>query len=84
MLWFLAVEHLLGLGIGLGAVWARWTKMALLGLILALEIRPMLRFGLWRGHLGRQQPVDTTIAPAFGWVRNSVGRSAPVDSSRKR
>ncbi len=121
MRWTFAAIHLLGLGIGLGAVWARaralgalrdtafdvaairrvlvadawwgiaalvwistglmrafggiekgsayylhnqlfWAKMALLGLVLVLEIRPMVTFGRWREQVGRRQSVDTGVA----------------------
>lgn len=106
--WLFAALHLLALGVGLGAVWARgralageldargiaralyadnwwgaaaivwiatgltrafaglekgttyylhnhffWTKMALLGVVLALEVRPMLALIRWRIALGR-------------------------------
>jgi putative membrane protein len=112
--WLVAAVHLLGLGIGLGSVWARglalrgelnpaglrrvfyadnwWgisallligtglarafgglekgsayylhnhlflTKMALLGLILALEIRPMLSLIRWRMQVRRGEQPDT-------------------------
>jgi putative membrane protein len=112
--WLVAAVHLLGLGIGLGSVWARglalrgelnpaglrrvfyadnwWgisallligtglarafgglekgsayylhnhlflTKMALLGLILVLEIRPMLSLIRWRMQVRRGEQPDT-------------------------
>jgi putative membrane protein len=115
--WLLAVLHLLGLGIGLGAVWARsralagpldraglaralaadawwgvaalvwigtglwrllagtekatayylanhlfWGKMALLGLVLALEIWPMVTLTGWRRQLARGATPDVTRA----------------------
>jgi len=124
--WLLAALHLLGLGIGLGAVWGRrrallevpepaairrvlytdtwwgiaaaiwistglvrafgpfdkgrdyylhnhWflTKMACLGLILALEVAPMMTFIGWRRRLARRESVDTSQARLFartsGW-----------------
>lgn len=118
--WLLAAVHLLGLGIGLGAVWTRarvlrgeldargirralqadswwaaaaaiwistglarafagfekgtdyylgnhlfWTKMALLGVILVLEVRPIVTFGRWRRALGQGRQPDTQDAPAL-------------------
>ena len=115
--WLLAAVHLLALGIGLGAVWARsrslrvsldppglrrvfaadawwavaallwigtglwrlfagteketayylhnhvfWTKMALLGLVLALEMGPMVTLIRWRRRVASGQPVDTRSA----------------------
>jgi putative membrane protein len=124
--WLLAAAHLLGLGIGLGAIWGRrrallevpevsaihrvldadtwwgiaaaiwistglvrafgpfekgrdyylhnhWflTKMVCLGLILALEIAPMVTFIGWRQKLARHESVDTLKARLFarisGW-----------------
>jgi putative membrane protein len=121
--WLFAAFHLLALGIGLGAVWARgralrgpldaaglrrvfyadswwglaavlwigtglvrlfgglekgttyyfhnhvfWTKMALLGLILILEVTPMLAFIRWRMMVGSGQPVDTRHAGRFARI----------------
>jgi putative membrane protein len=118
--WLLAAVHLLGLGIGLGAVWTRarvlkgdldapgvrralqadswwavaaaiwistglarafagfekgtdyylgnhlfWTKMALLGAILVLEVRPIVTFGRWRRDIGQGRQPDTQMAPAL-------------------
>jgi putative membrane protein len=118
--WLLAAVHLLGLGIGLGAVWTRarvlkgdldargirrvlqadswwaaaaaiwistglarafagfekgtdyylgnhlfWTKMALLGVILMLEVRPIVTFGRWRRDLGQGRQPDTQQALAL-------------------
>jgi putative membrane protein len=115
--WILAAVHLLGLGIGLGAIWARaralrgtldaaglrrvftadafwgvaaliwvttglWrafggvekgtayyvgnpvflTKMGLFGLILALEVRPIVTLTKWRARERRGDPVDTSTA----------------------
>jgi len=121
--WLLAALHLLALGIGLGAVWARgralraqldraglarvfyadtwwglaallwigtgvarafggfekgtfyylhnrffWTKMALLGGILALEIWPMLTLIRWRRAVARGEDPDTRAARALARV----------------
>ena len=122
--WLLAFFHLLGLGIGLGAVWVRaralgsdptdrstlaralaadsvwgiaallwittglwrllagtekptgyylsshtfWTKMALLGLILALELRPMVTLIRWRVQLGQGGTPDVGSAPALARI----------------
>lgn len=121
----LAAVHLLGLGIGLGAVFARaralraeldraglrralqadlwwgiaaavWivtglirafggiekgttyylhnhlflAKMGLLGLILLLEIRPIVTLGRWRASLGRGEQPDTK--PAAALARTSL------------
>jgi putative membrane protein len=125
--WLLAAAHLLGLGIGLGAVWSRaralravargtdpaalgralaadiwwgvaaavwistglwrllagtkkapafyygnhvfWTKMALLGTILLLEVAPMLALRQWRVALGRGE--TPAIQRAGRWARVS-------------
>jgi putative membrane protein len=119
----LAALHLIALGIGLGAVWARaralrgaldaqglrrafyadswwgiaalvWIatglvrllgglekgtayylhnhlflmKMALLALVLALEILPMVSLIRWRIAQGRGQPVDTSRAPLYARI----------------
>ena len=121
--WLFAALHLLALGIGLGAVWARalalrgpldaaglrrvlaadtwwgvtavlwistglvrlfstlekgtayymanhvfWTKMALLGLILALEVAPMVAFIGWRRRLARGEAPDTAHARRFAAI----------------
>jgi putative membrane protein len=121
--WLFAAFHLLALGIGLGAVWARgralrgpldaaglrrvfyadawwglaavlwigtglvrlfgglekgtayyfhnhvfWTKMALLGLILVLEVTPMLALVRWRRMGGRGEVVDTRQAARFARI----------------
>jgi putative membrane protein len=121
--WLVAALHLLALGIGLGAVWARgralrgildasgvgrvlaadtwwaiaaalwittglarafaglekgtdyylhnhvfWTKMLLLAVILALEVRPMLAFIGWRRELARGAQPDTGKARAFAHI----------------
>ena len=115
--WMLAGLHLLALGVGLGAVWARgralrgtldaaglrrvfyadnwwglaagvwivtgvirafggfekgsfyylhnhffWMKMALLGVILALEIGPMINLIKWRARVARSELPDTRTA----------------------
>ena len=121
--WLFAALHLLALGIGLGAVWARgralqaqldatgvqhvlyadtwwgiaalvwiatglvrafgglekgtvyylhnhlfWTKMALLGLILALELGPMLALIRWRVAIKRGAQPDTSAASRFARI----------------
>jgi putative membrane protein len=121
--WLFAAAHLLGLGIALGAAWARgqalrgdlngvglrrvfyadnwwgisallligtglvrafgglekgsdyylhnhlfWTKMALLGLILLLEIGPMLALIRWRMQVGRGEQPDTRLAGRFAGI----------------
>ncbi len=42
-----------------------WAKMALFGLIVLLEIAPMLAFIRWRLQLKRGQAPDTSRAPTF-------------------
>jgi putative membrane protein len=42
-----------------------WVKMALLGLIFVLEVRPMTTLIRWRIRLGRGEPVDTSGAAAL-------------------
>ena len=42
-----------------------WTKMGLLGLILVLELRPMILLIRWRADLARGAIVDTRAAPAL-------------------
>ena len=121
--WLAASLHLLALGIGLGAVWARgralrssldagslrqvffadtlwglaavlwistglWrllaglekgtgyylqnhlflTKMALLGLVLLLEIRPMITLIRWRRTVSRGEAPDTRAAPLLARI----------------
>jgi len=123
MRWFLAAIHLLGLGVGLGAVWARgralrseldvpglrrtfaadnwwalaatlwiasglvrafggWekgsayylhndlflTKMALLGIILILEVRPVVTLMRWRTQVRRGERPDTQAAPTLARI----------------
>lgn len=123
MRWPFAAIHLLALGIGLGAVWARgrtlggeldagglrrvfhadswwgiaallwvttglvrafgglekgsayylqnhlfWGKMALLGLVLLLELRPMVLLIRWRVRLARGEQPDTRAAPALARI----------------
>ena len=45
-----------------------WTKMSLLGLVLVLEIRPMILLIRWRVDLARGATVDTKVAPALARV----------------
>lgn len=121
--WLFAAVHLLGLGMGLGAVWARgralggrlddaglrrafyadrwwgiaaviwigtglvrafgglekgsayylhnhlfWTKMGLLGLILVLELGPMISLVRWRVALARGETPDTRAAVRFARI----------------
>lgn len=121
--WLLAALHLLALGIGLGAIWARaqalrrpldssglhrvlvadtwwgvaallwiatgvgrlfgalekptayylsnhlfWSKMAFLGLILALEVGPMVAFIRWRVALARGTQPDTRRAGRYAGI----------------
>ena len=118
--WTIAAIHLLGLGLGLGAIWSRsralkdpsdprniqralfadtlwgiaallwittglarafaglekgsayylsndafWVKMALLGLVLLLEIWPMVTLIRWRIQLARGETIDTEPARRF-------------------
>lgn len=44
------------------------TKMALLLLILALEIRPMITLIRWRTLVGRGEPPDTRLAPLLARI----------------
>lgn len=121
--WLLAASHLLGLGIGLGAAWARgralqqrldtagvrrvlvadmwwgiaallwvstglwrwlgglekgtayylqnhvfWAKMALFGLILVLEVGPILTFARWRRRLAAGAGPDLESAPRLARI----------------
>ena len=121
--WAFAAVHLLALGVGLGAVWARaralrgpldaaglrrvfyadswwgiaallwiasglvrafgglekgsayylhnhlfWTKMALLGLILVLELGPMMALIRWRVALAHGRTPDTSAAGRFASI----------------
>ena len=121
--WLFAAVHLLGLGVGLGAVWARgralsgrlddaglrrafyadtwwgiaavlwistglvrafgglekgsayylhnhlfWAKMTLLGLILALELAPMISLIRWRAAVARGETPDTGAAVRFSRI----------------
>jgi putative membrane protein len=121
--WIVAALHLLGLGLGLGAIWARsralkdvsdpkniqralyadtlwgiaalvwistglarafaglekgsayylgnnafWVKMILLGLVLLLEVWPMITLIRWRIQLGRGQKINTENASRFAWI----------------
>lgn len=47
---------------------AFWVKMGLLGLILALEIWPMVTLIRWRLQLGRGASVDTTPARTIATI----------------
>jgi putative membrane protein len=40
-----------------------WTKMALLGVILILEVRPMVTLIQWRQSMKRGSQIDFTVAP---------------------
>lgn len=121
--WLLAALHLLALGVGLGAVWARgralrgtldapglrrvfyadnwwglaaliwistgvirafggyekgsfyylhnhffWAKMALLAVIIALEVGPVITLIRWRSRVGRGEQPDTGAAPRMGTI----------------
>ena len=121
--WIVAALHLLGLGLGLGAIWARsralkdvsdakniqralyadtlwgiaallwittglarafaglekgsayylandafWVKMTLLGLVLLLEIWPMVTLIRWRIQLARGEMINTELANRFAWI----------------
>lgn len=121
--WLLAAIHLLALGIGMGAVWARgqalrgeldlaglrrvlvadsrwgiaallwvssglvrafggfekgssyylqnhvfWGKMALFGLIVLLELAPMMSFIRWRMQLAKGERPDTSLAPRYATI----------------
>ena len=129
--WIVAAIHLLALGIGLGAIWARsralkglpdlqnlkrafyadtfwgiaallwittglarafgglekgsayylnnnvfWLKMALLGLVLLLEIWPMVTLIRWRLQASRGDEIDTRHANGFAVI--SVAQAALV------
>ncbi len=45
-----------------------WGKMVLLGLILVLEIQPMIALVRWRIQVQRGQPVDTRLAGRFARI----------------
>jgi putative membrane protein len=47
-----------------------WAKMVLFGLIVLLEIAPMLAFIRWRIQLKRGQAPDTSRVPAFYLVNH--------------
>ena len=121
--WTIAAIHLLGLGLGLGAIWSRsralkdpsdprniqralfadtlwgvaallwittglarafaglekgsayylsndafWVKMALLGLVLLLEVWPMVTLIRWRIQLGRGETINTEPARHFAQI----------------
>ena len=121
--WTIAAIHLLGLGLGLGAIWSRshalkdpsdprniqralfadtlwgiaallwittglarafaglekgsayylsndafWVKMALLGLVLLLEVWPMVTLIRWRIQLARGETINTEPARCFAQI----------------
>jgi len=121
--WMVAALHLLALGVGLGAVWARgralygvldapglqrvfyadnlwgiaaglwiatglarafaglekgsayylhnhafWAKMTLLGLVLLLEVWPMVALIRWRSRCARGEDIDTRRASLFAGI----------------
>jgi putative membrane protein len=45
-----------------------WTKMALLGVILVLELVPMVILIRWRGMVARGQQPDTSVAPRLATI----------------
>ena len=45
-----------------------WTKMALLGVILVLELVPMITLIRWRGMVGRGQQPDTSGAQRLATI----------------
>ena len=45
--------------------WLFHSKMIALGLILLLEIRPIVVIGRWRSRLRKQQPIETAAADAM-------------------
>jgi putative membrane protein len=45
--------------------WLFHTKMTALGVILILEVRPIIVIGRWRSRARKQQPVDTSAANAM-------------------
>ena len=45
-----------------------WMKLALFGLIFALEIRPMVALIRWRTAVKRGQPIDFTRAATFARI----------------
>ena len=45
--------------------WLFLTKLALLLVILAFELRPIIVIGRWRSRLRRNEPMDTTPAQAM-------------------
>lgn len=47
---------------------AFWVKMGLLGLVLALEVWPMVTLIRWRLQLGRGATPDTTAAPTIATI----------------
>jgi putative membrane protein len=45
-----------------------WTKMGLLAIVLALEVRPMIQLIRWRVDIARGATVDTAPAPALARI----------------
>jgi putative membrane protein len=45
-----------------------WAKMGFLGLILALEVLPMMTLIRWRAGLAKGEPLDTSRAPALATI----------------
>jgi len=74
--WLLAALHLLALGVGLGAVWARGralqAQLDVPGLrraaILFLEFGPMIALIRWRGAVARGGVPDTRAASRFARI----------------
>jgi putative membrane protein len=48
-----------------------WLKLALFGLVFALELRPMLAFLRWRRQLGRGETPDTSSARALARLNHA-------------
>lgn len=48
-----------------------WVKMALFGLIFALEIAPMITFVRWRVAGKRGAAIDTAVAARFIWINDA-------------
>jgi putative membrane protein len=43
-------------------------KMGLFALVFALELRPMITFIKWRVALGKENPIDLTVAPTLARI----------------